>query len=68
VFCRNVLIYFDRTTKADILERMADTMTEHGLLLLGDGDSPQGLTRAFREYPRHSNIYTKSRQALRVAS
>jgi chemotaxis protein methyltransferase CheR len=68
VLCRNVLIYFDRATKADILERMAETMAEHGMLVLGDGDSPQGLTRAFREYPRHSNIYIKSRQALRAAS
>ena len=68
VLCRNVLIYFDRATKASVLERIAEAMAETGLLLLGEGESAAGLTRAFREQPRHSHIYGKSRQVLLKAA
>src|SRR6185437_14613306 len=56
VFCRNVLIYFDRATKSDILERIAGCMCEDGLLLLGEAESPQGITPVFRDIPGHANI------------
>jgi len=59
VFCRNVLIYFDRATKLDMLARMADTMGENGLLLLGDADAPQPLTPALQEVAE--NIYGKAK-------
>lgn len=48
VLCRNVLIYFDRATKLDILERAADCMAENGLLLLGETESPQIFTPVFQ--------------------
>jgi chemotaxis protein methyltransferase CheR len=59
VFCRNVLIYFDRATKLDILERIADTLADSGVLLLGEAESPQTLTPAFEEMPGHRNMYGK---------
>ena len=37
VFCRNVLLYFDRATKLDMLARMADCMARHGLAATGRG-------------------------------
>lgn len=61
VFCRNVLIYFDRTTKRDIIERIADTLGENGILLLGDADLPQALTPALQELPGHGNIYARAK-------
>jgi chemotaxis protein methyltransferase CheR len=61
VFCRNVLIYFDRATKLDILERIADTMAGDGMLLLGEAESPQAFTPAFEELPGRHNMYGKAR-------
>ena len=46
VFCRNVLIYFDDATKAQITEKMARVLPSHGILVLGATESlvdPKGL-------------------------
>ena len=40
VFCRNVLMYFDGATRADVLERIAETMAPDGFLLLGENETP----------------------------
>lgn len=39
VFCRNVLIYFDEPTKAQITEKMARTLSANGILILGATES-----------------------------
>ena len=39
IFCRNVLIYFDRDTKSDILKRMHESLKPDGLLCLGSSES-----------------------------
>ncbi len=39
VLLRNVLIYFDKTTKADILRRMLSHVASDGYLLLGSSES-----------------------------
>ena len=67
VLCRNVLIYFDCATKRDVLERMADSMGENGILMLGDAEGPQAFTPAFQSLPGHNSIYAKARAALRAA-
>jgi chemotaxis protein methyltransferase CheR len=43
ILVRNVLIYFGRETKQDILTRMAALLTSRGALLLGAGESTLGL-------------------------
>ncbi len=46
VFCRNVLIYFDEPTKAQITEKMARLITAGGVLIIGATESlidPKGL-------------------------
>jgi chemotaxis protein methyltransferase CheR len=43
VFCRNVLIYFDRPTQQRILERFLGLLKEDGLLILGHSESVHGL-------------------------
>ena len=47
VFCRNVLMYFDRATRASVLERMADTMVPGGMLVLGESEMPELLNPGF---------------------
>jgi chemotaxis protein methyltransferase CheR len=44
IFCRNVLIYFARETRATVLERLADRLREGGRLFLGAAETPLGLT------------------------
>ncbi len=47
IFCRNVLIYFSSEMKADILQRMAQTLNPGGYLFLGGSESPTGYSRDF---------------------
>ncbi len=47
VFCRNVLIYFDRETKQDVLERIARQMAPDGYLVLGAAETIVGITDKF---------------------
>jgi chemotaxis protein methyltransferase CheR len=39
IFCRNVMIYFDKTTQAAILRRFAPLLREDGLLFVGHSES-----------------------------
>ena len=52
IFCRNVLIYFSRSRKQDILTRMAATLSPGGFLLLGASESLSALADRF-EMVRH---------------
>ncbi|CCD87969.1 chemotaxis protein methyltransferase [Bradyrhizobium sp. ORS 285] len=57
IFCRNVLIYFDQDTKAQIFERMAKLMEPDGTLLLGAAESVVGITDAFRPNQERRGLY-----------
>ena len=48
VFCRNVLIYFDAETKADVLTRMTEVMHPDGYLFLGASETVFGLCEGLR--------------------
>lgn len=62
VLCRNVLMYFDRTTRLDVLTRIAETMAPDGLLMLGENEVPEG--KLFSESVDGPWIYTKTRSLL----
>jgi chemotaxis protein methyltransferase CheR len=60
IFCRNVLIYFDEATKANILERLAAQLAPDGILFLGGAETVLGITNAFKPVPNQRGLYIKS--------
>lgn len=56
IFCRNVMIYFDKPTQAKILERFAPLLKPDGLLFAGHSENFSYITRAFRL--RGQTVYT----------
>ena len=60
VFCRNVLIYFDIETKAQVLERIAKQMPKDGFLFLGTAESVIGITDKFSAVPGQRGVYQKT--------
>jgi chemotaxis protein methyltransferase CheR len=68
IFCRNVLIYFDQTTKADIFARLAKVLEADGALALGAAESVVGISEAFKPYPERRGLYRPNvAQTARVA-
>ncbi|MXQ11689.1 CheR family methyltransferase [Microvirga makkahensis] len=60
VYCRNVLIYFDTQTKADVLRRIAQQMPPDGALVLGASETILGITDALTLDPSYRGLYGKS--------
>ncbi len=58
VFCRNVLIYFDRATKERVVDRLIDRLAEGGHLFLGHAESLGGLTTRAR--PVLPTVYVRA--------
>jgi len=56
IFCRNVMIYFDKETQARILERFAPLLKPDGLLFAGHSENFSYITRTFRL--RGQTVYT----------
>ena len=65
VFCRNVLIYFDRTTKTSVLERIARVIDRDGYLALGAAETVVGLTESFKPIPGRRGLYAPSAATVR---
>jgi len=47
IFCRNVIIYFDRTTKEQLLERLCRSLKPGGYLFLGHSETMHGFDLSF---------------------
>lgn len=47
IFCRNVIIYFDREAKKKVIETFYDKLREGGYLLLGHSESLINISNAF---------------------
>ncbi len=57
IFCRNVLIYFDESTKAAVLEKMATRIPPDGFLFLGGAETVLGLTDSFKPMEGKRGLY-----------
>jgi len=60
IFCRNVLIYFDRETKANVFARLARTIEPDGFLVLGAAETVVGLTEVFKPVPDKRGLYRQN--------
>jgi len=57
ILCRNVLLYFDRETRARAFKRLASGLASDGFLMLGAGETVVGQTDAFEPVADRASIY-----------
>lgn len=70
IFCRNVLIYFDRLTRAKVFEKLASRLAPDGFLLLGGAESTFGVTERFVSHSKERMLLVPApvqKPELRVA-
>ncbi|NYZ14783.1 protein-glutamate O-methyltransferase [Azospirillum sp. RWY-5-1] len=49
IFCRNVLIYFDRPGRTQVIEKFSRLLSHGGFLYLGHSESLYGVSSSFRQ-------------------
>jgi len=60
IFCRNVLIYFDDSSKKKVISHLYDSLNKGGYLLVGFSESLHNITRLFRPVSiERSVVYQK---------
>jgi chemotaxis protein methyltransferase CheR len=59
VFCRNVLIYFDKPTKGQVIENIAKITPKDGVLLLGGAETVLGVTDVYKPLLGEKGLYIK---------
>ena len=60
IFCRNVLIYFDRTGRTAVIEKFATLLPENAFLYLGHSESLYGVSGSFSQVG--ATIYRRTGQ------
>jgi chemotaxis protein methyltransferase CheR len=68
IFCRNVLIYFDRQTKINVLNRLARVTASDGYLVLGAAETVVGLTDSYKTLADRRGLYTVNASVPRSQS
>jgi chemotaxis protein methyltransferase CheR len=61
IFCRNVIIYFDETSKKRVIESFFNTLRGGGYLLLGHSESLMNISTAFAlRHLKNDMVYQKT--------
>ncbi|HEY5683690.1 MAG TPA: CheR family methyltransferase, partial [Sulfuricaulis sp.] len=60
IFCRNLLIYFDKATQSDMFRRMAGALRPGGYLMLGHSEAIHGMNEVY--HPVGHSIYQLRRK------
>ena len=47
IFCRNVVIYFNKETQKELFDRLADTLVDGGYLFIGHSETLHGISDRF---------------------
>jgi chemotaxis protein methyltransferase CheR len=63
IFCRNVLIYFDKPTQKRVVEAFAKALRPRGFLFLGHAESIMRLTDLYEPIVTPQAIYYRKRDA-----
>ena len=66
IFCRNVMIYFDKPTQHKILQRFVPLMQKDALLFAGHSESLQGVNDTFKLRGKTVYSLTEKYQSLSV--
>lgn len=67
IFCRNVLIYFDKELQNRVLELFSSSLIHRGFLMLGDKENLEfsSVVQLFETHNRQAKIYRKLLPTLR---
>ena len=68
VFCRNVLIYFDKETKGKVLQKIKGQLAPDGHLFLGGAETVIGISDAFVPAPDLRGVYLPAEAAQAKAA
>jgi len=68
ILCRNVLLYFDRPTKAALLKRLSRQLRPDGFLALGGAETMIGVSDHFQPVPREHGLYRLTPQSPTLAA
>jgi chemotaxis protein methyltransferase CheR len=57
ILCRNVMIYFNETTKRDLLKRLSESLASDGYLMLGGAETVLGLSDQMSPHQTERSLY-----------
>jgi chemotaxis protein methyltransferase CheR len=67
IFCRNVLIYFDSTSKKRVVDKLVRHLAPQGLLFIGHAENLHSITQGLKSVAPTVYLQSKEKHSLREA-